>query len=176
MINLKNNKGITLIVQVLTITVLILILSVVSYSSVSSLEMKKLNNMYADIISIQEKAANYYLKYGEAPVDYAQPLNIVIDSEEVSDEEKANADAILNEQQRNSNDEIGAYYKVDISKLLNLTLNNDQTEEEYYYMNTKTLTTYSSKGVIASGTTYYTMPSNYESVENINVEQYQNEN
>lgn len=169
MVNLKNNKGITLVAQVITITVFLMIVGVISYSSVSSLQSKNLNDMYTDIVSIQEKVANYYLKYGEAPVDKSEgPV----------------PNTIIDKISKNPNDE-GDYYKVDISKLLNLTLNNAQTNENYYFMNENTLTTYYTKGVAiqdlkdeATGkrieTIYYTLPSNYEQVEKIEVQKYQN--
>lgn len=168
MINLRNNKGVTLVTEVLTIVILMMILAVISYSSTTSLQIRKLNNMYADIINIQEKAANYYLKYGEAPVteeqiDITSTVNLPTD-------------------QINPNDEAGAYYKVDFSKLLNVTLNNKQTAEEYYFMNTKTLTTYFSEGIKVdesnngSETTkvFYTLRENYENVNKIEIEDYQN--
>ena len=168
MIKLKNNKGITLIAEVVAIAILLIIVSMITYSSKSTMEIKDLNNMYADIVSIQEKAANYYLKYGKAPVIETEDGKVDVFY-----------DIVLPNEQKNPNDEVDAYYKVDISKLLNLTLNNAQNDEEYYYMNTKTLTTYHSKGVIINNVnnsgeiTYYTMPSNYEGVELIDVQKYQ---
>lgn len=169
MINFRNNKGITLIAEVIAIAILFIIVSMITYSSNSTMQVKYLNNMYADIVSIQEKAANYYLKYGEAPVIGTADGKVDIIY-----------DVVLPNEQKNPNDEEYAYYKVDISKLLNLTLNNEHTDEEYYYMNTKTLTTYHSKGVTISNLndegeqTYYTVPSNYEGVELIEVQKYQN--
>ena len=64
--SIRNNKGITLMAEVITVILLIIIISIISYSSMNSLKVKKLNNMYADITAIQEKAANYYMKYGKA--------------------------------------------------------------------------------------------------------------
>lgn len=168
MINMKNDKGITLLAEVMAVAVVVMIIAIISYSSMSSFQVRKLNNMYADIVNIQEKAANYYLKYGEAPVDKTSPviMNNVPDT------------------QKNVNDDVDKYYKVDFSKLLNVTLNNEQTMEEYYYMNEKTLTTYYSKGVtidnlnseVNPSITYYTVPSNYEDITTIDLTLYQEEN
>lgn len=169
MINLRNNKGVTLIAEVIAIAILLIIVSMITYSSNSTMQIKSLNNMYADIVSIQEKAANYYLKYGEAPV---------LETEEGKVDVVYNV--VLPDEQKNPNDEEYAYYKVDVSKLLNLTLYNEPNDEEYYYMNTKTLTTYYSKGVTINNlndvgeATYYTIPSNYEDVNLIDVPKYQN--
>lgn len=168
MINIKNNKGITLLAEVMAVAILVMIIAIISYSSMSSLQIRELNNMYADIVNIQEKAANYYLKYGEAPVDKTMPV----------------IDNTLPDAQTNINDDENKYYKVDISKLLNITLNNEQTEDEYYYMNEKTLTTYYSKGVTIDNLnsddipsmTYYTLPANYEDVTQVDLTIYQTEN
>lgn len=157
--NVRNNKGITLMTEVITVVVFLLILGTITYSSISSIQVRALNNMYADILMIQEKAANYYLKYGEAPIT---GTNITPTC--VSD-------------QLNKNDDPNGYYKVDFNKLLNVSLNNKQTEADYYYINTKTLTVYYSKGVMIDNlntdtkTTYYTLPSNKS--EEIKVENYQ---
>ena len=168
MINIKNNKGITLLAEVMTVAVLVMIIAIISYSSMSSLQVRKLNNMYADIVNIQEKAANYYLKYGEAPVDKTAPVSV----------------SSVPDVQKNVNDEADKYYKVDMSKLLNITLNNEQTDEEYYFMNEKTLTTYYSTGVTIDNLnsdvnptmTYYTVPSNYEDISLVDLTIYQEEN
>lgn len=156
--NIKNQKGITLMAEVITVVVFLLILSTISYSSMSSLQVRALNSMYADILVIQEKAVNYYLKYGEAPI---------------GDEVTANANHL------NPNDDPAKYYKVDFNKLLNVSLNNKQTAENYYYINAKTLTVYYSKGVKInnlndnSSETHYTLPANYSNVSTINPTNYQ---
>lgn len=158
---IKNQKGITIMAEVITVIIFILILATISYSSRSSLQIRSLNSMYADIIVIQEKAANYYLKYGEAPIK--------------TDEEITKVPADL---KTNPNDEGGAYYKVDFDKLLNVSLNNEQREDAYYFINAKTLTVYYSKGVTIDNLnsddeeTYYTLPSNYSNVQKIDVEIY----
>ena len=156
--NIKNQKGITLMAEVITVVVFLLILSTISYSSMSSLQVRALNSMYADILVIQEKAANYYLKYGEAPIG---------------------AEVTANANHLNPNDDPAKYYKVDFNKLLNVSLNNKQTDENYYYMNAKTLTVYYSKGVKinnlndSSSETHYTLPSNYSNVNEIDPTIYQ---
>lgn len=163
--NICNNKGITLMVEVITVLILIMIISIISYSSMSSLQVRNLNNMYTDIINIQEKATNYYLKYRKAPVTEEEvPSNVI---EEISDE-------------INQNDEGGKYYKVNFSVLNNISLNNKQTSDSYYFMNEKTLTVYHSRGIEIDGlnggnTTkiYHTLPSNYDGIKKLNVSIYQ---
>ena len=164
--NIRDNKGITLMAEVITILILIMIVSIISYSSMSSLQVRNLNNMYTDIVNIQEKAANYYLKYGSAPVT----------SEKISYSVENN---IIDE--KNPNDENGQYYKINFSLLNNISLNNKQTADNYYFMNARTLTVYYSKGVtienLSGGTstkTYHTLPTNYEGVSKLNINNYQN--
>lgn len=164
--NIRNNKGITLMAEVITVIVLLMIISIISYSSMSSLQVRNLNNMYSDIVNIQEKAANYYLKYGSAPVT----------TEAVSSSVESNIAS-----EKNPNDEAGKYYKINFSLLNNMSLNNKQTDDNYYFMNAKTLTVYYSKGVTidnlndgSSAKTYHTLPSNYEGVSNLNVDKYKN--
>lgn len=158
--NIKNQKGITLMAEVITVVVFLLILSTISYSSMSSLQVRALNSMYADILVIQEKAANYYLKYGEAPIDTGAKVDVNVD-------------------RLNPNDAPNEYYKVDFDKLLNVSLNNKQTDENYYYMNAKTLTVYYSKGVKINNLntdtteTHYTLPANYANVSTIDPTVYQ---
>ena len=82
--NIRNNNGITLMSEVVAVLLLIIIVSIISYSSKSSLQVKNLNNMYTDIVNIQERATNYYLKYRKAPITEEKVPNNVI--EEISNE------------------------------------------------------------------------------------------
>ena len=159
--DIRNNKGITLMAEVMTVLLLLMIISIISYSSMSSLQVRNLNNMYSDVVSIQEKAANYYLKTGKAPVT----------TEKVSD---SVVSKMVGASQKNPNDAYDAanasntkYYKIDFSVFSNMSLNNKQTSDNFYYMNEKTLTVYYSKGVTidnlnsGNSTVYYTLPANY---------------
>ena len=163
--NIRDDKGITLAVEIITVLLLVLIVSVISYSSMSSLQVKTLNNMYSDIISVQEKATNYYFKYGRAPVT-AEAVSAEIVNK-IADE-------------KNPNDEPGEYYKINFNALNNLSLNNKQTEDSFYFMNAKTLTVYHSLGVKVDGLNngtetkhYHTLPSNYQGISKLNVNYYQ---
>lgn len=163
MTKLHSNKGITLMAEVITVILMTIILGVISYSSLSSLDMRDLNNMYNDIIAIQEKAINYYYKNIEAPVDKTSVLNYTEIKNKLGS-------------QQNVNDEGGNYYKIDFSKLSNITLNIAQTNEDYYFMNDKTLTTYYSSGIEIDDLVKYTIPSNYEGISLVNISIFQNEN
>ena len=171
--NWKNQKGITMVAEVLTVIIFALLIGTITYSSMSSIEVRDLNDMYADILTIQEKAANYYLKYGEAPIDTDKPVQ-----------------SLPGDMHRNPNDDDDAYYQVDFTKLLNVSLNEPVTDDSFYFINTKTLTVYHSKGVKIDGLinralevdgkavytdeeqVHYTLPSNYSNVSKIIVESY----
>lgn len=194
--NLKNQKGITMVAEVLTMVIFVLLIGTITYSSMSSFDVRNLNNMYADILTIQEKAANYYLKYGTAPIDEEKNISISL---------------LPGDMLRNPNDDNNSYYVVDLTKLLNVTLNREVTPKElvalpgkdgtinttadgssqlFYIINTKTLTVYSSRGVEIDGLTnrtiddegntvyiddvqvHYTIPSNYTNIKEIPVEEY----
>ena len=45
--NFRDNKGITLVAEVITIILLLLIVSIITYSSKSTFQIRNLNNMYA---------------------------------------------------------------------------------------------------------------------------------
>ncbi len=161
--NIRESKGITLISEVIVVIILVMITSIIYFSSISSLQIRDLNNMYSDIISIQEKAINYYIKYGEAPVTTESVSNEIVS---------------LIQEEKNPNDEDGEYYKVDISALTNLSLNNKQDTDSYYFMNTKTLTVYHSNGVLIDNLNndisrvYHTVPSNYQDITELEVDKY----
>ena len=161
MIKLRSNKGVTLVSEVITIIIMIIILSIISYSSISSLATRELSNMYNDITLLQEKAINYYFKNREAPIDGSVQLN--------------NSEVITKlGNQLNVNDDGGEYYKIDLSKLSGITLNIKQTNDGYYFINNKTLTVYHNIGVEINNERRYTLPSNYEGIEIIDIAKYQN--
>ena len=147
MMNIRDNKGITLMAEVITIILLLLIVSIITYSSMSSLQVRNLNDMYADIVNIQDKAANYYLKYGKAPVTTTQVPGTVISA--MSDELNPNDDS--------------NYYVVNLSNLNNKTLT------VYYSKGVKV-----DKLNNIGEKTYHTLPSNYEGIEKLEVGSYQN--
>ena len=98
--NINSNKGITLVSLVVSIIIL-LILSTISIQVIrSSNNISPYNNMVADINLLEDKISVYYNKYGEIPKT----------SEEIEIEGIK-------------------YYKIDLSKLENVTLNFGRDEE-----------------------------------------------
>ena len=133
-INFKNEKGITMIAIVITIIILLIIISTVSFSSKNGIDMKKLNNMYADIILLEEKIAIYYLKNG----------NIPIKGEELEIESELKTQLISDNPNNGTK-----FYEIDLDKLENISLNNNNTthDTDKYIINYDSHTIYYLKGV-----------------------------
>lgn len=147
MINLKNNKGITMVALGVTILIIIIIASTLIYNSYSGMATRTLNNMYNDIELLENKVASYYVKYGQIPI-----LNVIY-----SDTSKIqNLDA-------NDNDK---YYVIDLSLLSNLTLNfgkgyktikeTNTFSNDVYIINEQSHNIYYAAGVEFDNIMYYT--------------------
>jgi len=157
---MKNNKGITLIALVITMIIMLIIMSVMVYSSTTSLRIKALNSMYSDIRVLEEKIAIYYLGSGKLPTI---------------------GDAMTFAHSINPNDG-SVYYEIRLGSLGGITLNymrEDQTyddgkykerslraePDDVYIINEQSHTVYYIKGIKAyDETTYYTIPVNEEEV------------
>lgn len=146
---LKNNKGITMIALVVTVIIMAILLTVVNYGSEKGLEMKQLNNMYADILILEEKISLYYLNNGKLPLK--SKIN-VINTE------------IINNNPNNGAD----FYEIDINLLSNVSLNNmkdSRNVSDKYIINAQSHTVYYIKGVRLDGVAHYTIPEDYQEVD-----------
>ena len=154
---LKNNKGVTMVALIITIIIMIILLTVINFGSNSAIEMRNLNNMYADILILDEKVALYYLKNGDIPVMENEEEKIMLKEEDLS--------SGITNNNPNNNDK---YYIIDVKKLDNLTLNNLKdtiNSSDRYIVNEQSHTIYYQKGVLLDGKVYYTLPENYQKVE-----------
>ena len=71
---MKNNnkqKGITLISMIIAIIVIFIILGSITYSSISSFQMKNLESLYSDLDSISDSVSLYWIKNKSLPVYYS---------------------------------------------------------------------------------------------------------
>ena len=172
--NLKNEKGVTLIVLTITIIVLLIITGIMISNSKSQLAIKKVNNLYADIDTISTKVSDYYLKNNSLPVF----SNVYLNSSN-----ELGLLLIANGGERsviNSNDD-GPYYVLDLSKLDNLTLNYGkdyqnwddastfQTYQDLYIINNVTHQIYYPKGIDYKGNVYFTKVIKDTDIERITV-------
>lgn len=94
MINIKENKGITLVILVVTIVILLILSGTAIYNYSLSNEVSIYNKMIADIKLLEDKTVIYYNKYGDIP---KTDRSIQISGTD--------------------------YYEIDLSKLDNITLN-----------------------------------------------------
>lgn len=163
---MRKDNGITMISLVVTIIIIVVILQVVMYSASNSLKIQKLNAMHADVRTLEEKIAVFYLKYNRLPIT-GNPINFynTIDINQI-----------------NPNDSEDGYYVIDLRQLEGITLNyaktNSEDVEDAYLINEQSHTIYYWKGITIkdNGTnnevTYYTIQRNYA---NIDLSEYQPE-
>lgn len=145
---MKNEKGVTLFILVLTIVVIAIITGTISYSSISRIKMRAYYNMCADIELLDEKIALYYLQNKVLPV-----------SEEVKQIKELIPEYSASNVNYNPNNK-GTLYKIDFSKLDNLSLNYTD-----YYIDEQSHTIYTSHGIdVTENDTYYTVPLDYKEV------------
>ena len=146
---MKNQKGVTLMVLVATVVIMAIIAGSISYSSISSFKMKAYYNMCSDIELLDEKIAIYYLQNKSLPIVESDSKNI---SELINDYSDTN----VNYNPNNS----GTLYKIDLSKLDNLSLNYTD-----YYIDKTSHTIYFFSGMDVEEELYYTVPLKYEKVD-----------
>ena len=153
MINLKNNRGVTLIVLSVTVFIIGIVLTIITFSSRNSIKIRDLNNMYADIKVLDDKISIYYLDYNALPI-----------GEKISNEQLNN---IINEASKNPNNykdgNLVDFYIIDTTKLQNTTLNNSNSGE--YAINEQSHSVYYLKGIEVDGVIYHTIPRDYSNVD-----------
>ena len=143
------NRGITLVVLVITIVVMLIITTTVISLSTNNLKTKHLSNMYTDIKSLDDKVAVFYNQYGTLPL-----------------KEKFTG-SMQFQTVANPNDDLDGYYVIDVNKLNNLILTKKLTwqNDDVYIINTKTHTIYYPHGVTLDGETYYRLPGEYSVIK-----------
>jgi len=129
----SQNKGVTLVGLVITIIILLILSGVAVTTIKDSNNIAPYNNMIADITLLEDKILVYYNKYRTIPFQEGS------------------------EQTINDNDTV--YYKIDISKLENITLNyGNQKDGDItdIYLVSESLEVYYLKGVKQEGIMHHT--------------------
>ena len=72
--DMRKENGVTMVALVITVIVLFLIVSVIQFGARNGVDIRELNNMYSDILSLEDKVALYYWKYGVLPADMNDPV------------------------------------------------------------------------------------------------------
>lgn len=171
--NLKNDKGVTLIVLTITIIVLLIITGITITNSRKQLAIKKLNNLYSDIEAISTKVSDYYVKNDSLPIFEDNPYMSDRASFGTFISYKGGDQSIIN-----TNDN-GEYYVLNLSKLDNLTLNYGadykkwdssstyETYQDLYIINKVTHQIYYAQGIEYDGEKYFTKENSSEEIEKI---------
>lgn len=157
MINLKQNKGITLVTLILAIIIMLIISSVILYNANTGMSTRALNDMYKDITIIKDRVDIYYAQYGTLPIVKTLYTNVEnIKNININDNEN--------------------YYVVDVEALDNITLTYGKDYKEYkqvpsnektdlYVINEQSHTVYYIDGITLDNISYYTIPNEYTKVK-----------
>lgn len=153
---IKNEKGVTIIALAITMVIVFILLGTITFSANTSIKLKDLNNMYADIKTLEDTVALFYLNYGtvpvksgEAPIQYL-PVGIYHNG------------PVINPNDGNY------YYKIDLTQLENISLTygtDEEDEDDCYIINAKTNMIYYLKGIENDGLIYHALPINYRSLQ-----------
>lgn len=156
-INIKSNKGITMITLIIAIIIMLVISSTLIYNANNAAKTRVLNNMYSDIQVLKDKIDLYYSSYEALPIiktEYTNTSNIIG----------------INQNDGNK------YYVIDLEILENLTLNYGEGYKEFkttlssnivdiYIVNEQSHNVYYVKGIKLDNNTYYTIPGEHTEVE-----------
>lgn len=178
--NLKENKGITLIALVMTVIILLILSGAMVYNSTNQIKIKKINDLKNDIQILSEKIEDYYIKYGSLPVlcDYtADNITTLKNKTDFQNLINQNASArsatISTEINKNDGDK---YEVIDLERLDGISLNygydkngeyfelkenpdisyTEKIETEIYVINTTTHQIYFPHGIFVDKVMYYT--------------------
>lgn len=126
---IKNQKGITMVIVLVTIIIIGIFATITITAITKTDNVGPYNKMIADINLLEDKILIYYNQNGEIP--------IIANTEETIDNK--------------------VYSKIDLSKLENITLNyGNSNEQNDYYLVNNNLRVYYKMGTQKSGHTYYT--------------------
>ena len=157
-IDLKNQKGITMITITIAIIILVLVTNILVYNAKDGVYAKKLENMYNDVSSLRDKVTAYYIKYGNLPIYTTSEYSL-----EGKDDLKNNW---ISEEELTA----GKFYVIDLKALEGVTLNygkdygrvtaNMSTRElsnysDLYIVNDVSQNVYYVKGISANNKKYY---------------------
>ena len=178
---LKNNKGISLITAVMTVLLLIIILTTISYTAINNTKVKKINGFYSDLRLITDEVQLYYAEHNKLPVEdifYTITETTVEKETDGSKDEYASIasaslnfilkegktsysfDNLYNPNDYNTNSDVpkSIYYQIDLNKFNNLTLNNPDL---IYLVNEQSKTVYCYEGIEVDGKLYHKLPLEY---------------
>lgn len=109
---IKQEKGVTLTILVITVITLMIITGTLIYNVEDSTRIKKLTNLYNDIDLLRTKVTDYYEEYGEIPakIKYTKPSGL---------------SNVLSK-----NNDTGDFYVIDLEAMKGITLNHGNDYEK----------------------------------------------
>ena len=139
---ITNEKGFSLSVLVITIAVM-LILTMTAIVTLKNLTGdREVTNFMNDLQEVEQYVKEYYAQKGVIPIDYDEndmPIEVTLPAEA---------------QLQVSDDDVGKYYRVDLSKLGKIML---ADTDRVYSVNEGTLKVYVSRPITYNGIKYYTL-------------------
>lgn len=174
--NLKSNKGVTLIALTVTIIILLIITGAIISNVQDQINIQKLDQLNVDIELLNANVDDYYLTYGELPIlcDYLHKEAFVDEIYKFADTRHA---TLNNDPNPNDGDN---YAVIDVEKLGGITLHYgyekggttgdynllktnrkisedpNHVEDEIYVINTTTHQIYFPHGIVVDNIMYYT--------------------
>ena len=129
---MKNKKGITLIALTTMIVLITIIMSSITYVSLNAIEMKKSNEIKADLRILTDKVEEYYLQSGVLPT---KGNAMKISSGDPTTTAKIGAEELAKKNKFDNSD----YYLINYQLLDRVVLNDS---DRAYVVNDKTHTVY----------------------------------
>ena len=137
---IKNERGITLIILIVTVIIIAILTGVIVKKMDTGKDIRNYNYMCADIELLKNKVLAYYNENGGVPTK----------------ETAFNAKSTIGSQASSRDND--NYYVIDLAKLYNVTLNyggGTIGNGDVYIVNEQSLEVYYLKGVDYEGITYY---------------------
>ena len=121
---IKNNRGVALATLVIAVLVMLTITGTITYTSLETIKLRRLDDMYNDIRLLNQKVTNYHIENNELPtlensIEYANIIDVV--TKEENGEKK----------EINPNDDERKYHIIDLEKLGGITLKYGKDYEKY---------------------------------------------
>lgn len=125
-INVKSQKGITLIALTIAVIILVLLTGMLVYNAKDTIYIENYRNLSNDIENLKDKVSEFYSEYGEIPanIQYTNTIDI---------------EGVLNTKEKENMDQ---FYVIDLQALDGLTLNFGEDYEKVKDTNTETANQY----------------------------------
>ncbi len=161
---MKNQKGVTLVALSITIILFTVVLTAITFSSVSSTHVRRLSKMYEDVLLLQGRVNVYYLQNNALPIDTRAVETFNTFKTKIQTIVSDSSNKLLRTLKVNPNDctaagyggwDAGNYAIININLLKgpayggDFELNNQRTND-YYAINKRSLQVYYCNGVVAS--------------------------